>query len=153
MVSHGYLISQNMHNSATEHTHSQRDAALHFIYPQVCYATSYQWIINPIFFFFFCNNVNGKTIIIVFWTFACQLHDDELQFGFLQQNFTRSHITHETINGVQQFFDNGPICIYRYLRKSWNSNELLFIFRHDKLELLLDPVHTIDLAYRQVIIF
>lgn len=139
----GYVNAQNMRMWATENPHYYREAALHPVKVGVWCAMSRRRLIGPIFFE---GNLNGERYRNnILETFINQLHDDELQFGFFQQDSARPHIAHETINYLQEFFDDRLISVNRFPPRSCDLTPLdYFLFPHLKNPIFSEPLHTVE---------
>lgn len=139
----GYINAQNMRMWATDNPHFYRETTLHPVKIGVWCAMSRRRLIGPIFFEGTINGERYRNNILN--TFINQLHDDELQLGFFQQDSARPHIARETLNYLREFFDDRIISVDRFPPRSCDLTPLdYFLFPYLKNSIFINPVHTID---------
>lgn len=97
----GYVNSQNYRTWATENPNQFVETNLHPIKVGIWVAMSRRRIIGPIFFY---DTVNGVRYRQILETFIEQLHDDELQYGFFQQDNAPAHTAKETLQYLEEYF-------------------------------------------------
>lgn len=99
----GYVNSQNYRTWATENPHQFLETDLHALKVGIWVAMSRRRIIGPIFFH---ETITGERYRAILNDFIPQLHDDELQHGFFQQDNAPAHTARDTQQYLEQFFDN-----------------------------------------------
>jgi hypothetical protein len=97
-----YIHSQNYRTWATENPHNFVESSLHPQKIGVWVAMSRRRIIGPIFFNETITAERYRNQILK--VFINQLHEDELQTGYFQQDGAPPHVAHQTINYLQEFF-------------------------------------------------
>lgn len=139
----GYINAQNMRMWGTENPHYFREATMHPVKIGVWLAVSRRRIVGPIFFEETLNAENYRNIMLE--PFLNQLHDDELQTGYFQQDSARPHIARVNLNYLQEFFDERLISQDRFPPRSCDLTPLdYFVFPYLKNNIFRTPVHTID---------
>lgn len=98
----GYVNSQNYRIWNAENPHVYRETPMHPIKIGVWIAMSRRRIIGPIFFQDNINAANYREHILE--PFIQQLHDDEIQYGYFQQDGATAHTAHDTIRILQEFY-------------------------------------------------
>lgn len=106
----GYVNSQNMRMWSTDNPHFFVESPLHVQKIGVWIAVSRRRIIGPIFFNFTINAERYRNNILN--EFFQQLHEDELQNGYFQQDGATAHTTRETIAFLREFLDNRLISLH-----------------------------------------
>lgn len=77
--------------------------------------------------------------------FINQLHDDELQTGYFQQDSARPHVAHVTLNYLREFFNDRLISKDLYPPRSCDLTPLdYFVFPYIKNNVFRNPVHTLE---------
>ncbi|XP_018573282.1 uncharacterized protein LOC108912525 [Anoplophora glabripennis] len=84
----GYINSQNYRTWATENPHEFIKTSLHPQKIGICVAVSRRRIIGPIFF---QEVINGERYRWILRQALEQMHDDELRFGYFQQDGAPAH--------------------------------------------------------------
>lgn len=140
----GYQNQQNMRMWSRENPHYYRETGLHPLKVGVWIAISRRRIIGPIFFEGNLNAENYRTNILL--PFINQLHDDELQNGYFQQDSARPHVANDTLNFLREYYyDNRLISKDRYPPRSCDLTPLdYFMFPYLKNNIFKTPVHTLD---------
>ncbi|KAI4454291.1 transposable element tc3 transposase-like protein [Holotrichia oblita] len=99
-------------------------------------------IIGPIFFEETITAANYREILN---TFIEQLHDDEITTGFFQQDNATAHTVRQTIDYLQQFYDNRLINANRWPPRSPDLTPLdFFLFGYLKNKIFRNRLHTLD---------
>lgn len=139
----GYVNSQNYRTWATENPHNFVETSLHPIKVGVWVAMSRRRIIGPIFFHETLNAERYRRLILE--PFLQQLHDDELQVGYFQQDGATPHTAGATIRYLQQFYDNRIISQGLWPPRSPDLTPLdFFLFGHLKNKVFQNRIHTVD---------
>lgn len=99
----GYLNSQNTRIWSSENPHVINEESLHPEKIGVWAAISQRRIIGPIFFQGTLTAQRYRTEILQ--PFVNQLHDDELQNAYFQQDGAPCHCTAESLDYLREFFD------------------------------------------------
>lgn len=99
----GYVNSQNYRTWGAQNPHIFVETVLHPQKVGVWIAISRRRIIGPIFFY---DTINAERYQAMLGTFIDQLHDDEIQNGFFQQDNARPHVAHSTIAFLEEFYDD-----------------------------------------------
>jgi len=103
----GYINSQNTRMWSAENPHYFQETPLHPQKIGVWIALSRRRLIGPIFFH---NTISAETYRTeILQPFLNELHDDELRQGFFQQDGARAHTANETIQYLQEYFDDRVI--------------------------------------------
>lgn len=98
----GYLNSQNLRIWGTENPNEFIETPLHPQKVGVWIAVSRRRIIGPIFFHETITAERYRNNLLE--PFFNELHDDELQAGFFQQDNATAHTARETIGFLREFF-------------------------------------------------
>lgn len=142
----GYINSQNMRMWSSENPHIFLESPLHPEKIGVWMAVSRRRIIGPIFFNFTVNAARYRNNILA--EFVEQLHDDELQHGYFQQDGATAHTTRETIAFLREFFDDRLISLRTEVEFPPRSPCLTimdyFVFPHLKNKIFRTPVHNLQ---------
>lgn len=139
----GYINSQNYRTWASQNPHNFVATTLHPQKLGIWVAMSRRRIIGPIIFRDTLNAANYRQLILQ--PFIDQLHDDELQRGFFQQDGATPHTANETITYLQQFFDDRIISRGRWPPRSPDLTPLdYFLFGQLKNEVFKNRIHTLE---------
>lgn len=139
----GYVNAQNMRMWSAENPHYFREATMHPVKIGVWLAVSRRRVVGPIFFQETLNANNYRNIMLD--PFINQLHDDELQTGYFQQDSARPHVAHANLNYLREFFDDRLISKDLYPPRSCDLTPLdYFVFPYLKNNVFRNQVHTID---------
>lgn len=139
----GYVNSQNYRTWGTENPHEFVETSLHPQKIGVWVAMSRRRIIGPIFFNYTINAERYRNNILQ--PFIEQLHDDELEHGYFQQDGATAHTAAETITFLQQYFDNRLISRGRYPARSPDLTVLdCYLFPRLKNKIYRNRLHTLD---------
>ena len=104
MVSSKCINSQNYRVWSAENLFLFEESPLHSVKVGVLLAVSRRRVIGPIFFHNTINSARYRKQI--FEVFINQLNDEELQFGYFQQDWTPAHKTMENLRYSQEFYGN-----------------------------------------------
>lgn len=139
----GYINSQNYRTWATENPHVYKETVLHPIKIGVWIAMSRRRIMTPIFFNDTVNAARYREIILE--PFINELHDDELQNGYFQQDGATPHTANATITYLEEYFDNRLISRGQWPAHSPDLTPLdFFLFGYLKNVVFRNPLHTLD---------
>lgn len=140
----GYINSQTMRMWSAENPHIFRESPLHSQKVGVWIGVSRRRLI-PIFFEGTINAQRYRDNILE--PFINQLHEDELQQGYFQNDGATSHTTPQSIAYLRQFFDDRLIslrCVPEFPPRSPDLTILdYFVFPHLKNIIFKTPVHTL----------
>lgn len=103
----GYVNSQNYRTWSAVNPHIFRETNLHPVKVGVWAGISRRRIIGPIFFEGTINGERYKTQILE--TIINQMHDDELQRGYFQQDGATAHTTRGNLTYLAEFFEDRVI--------------------------------------------
>lgn len=142
----GYVNSQNMRLWSADNPHIFHETPLHPIQVGVWIAVSRRRLIGPIFFEESVTAERYRNNILN--VFVNQLHDDELEQGYFQQDGARAHTARETLHYLREFFDDRIISIGSEPEFPPRSPDLtvldFFIFPHLKNTIFKTPVNTVE---------
>lgn len=139
----GYVNSQNYRTWAAENPHTFVETSLHPVKVGVWTAISRRRIVGPIFFYETINAERYRTLILE--PFLEQLHDDELQVGYFQQDGATAHTARATIQFLEQFYGNRLISAGLWPARSPDLTPLdYFLFGHLKNTIFKTAIHTIE---------
>lgn len=139
----GYVNSQNYRTWGAENPHVFMETTLHPIKVGVWVAMSRRRIIGPIFFQGTVTAEVYRNQIID--TFLNELHDDELQYGFFQQDGAPAHTSRETLRYLEEYFGERLISLGRYPPRSPDLTPLDFcLFGRLKNNIYKRRLHTAE---------
>lgn len=139
----GYINSQNYRTWATENPHTMIETDLHPIKVGVWVAISRRRIIGPIFFEETINAERYRTLILA--EFLRQLHDDELQTGYFQQDGATAHTANTTLNYLREFYGDRLISKNVWPPRSPDLTPCdFFLFGHLKNTIFRNRMHNLD---------
>ncbi|KAJ3663138.1 hypothetical protein Zmor_007447 [Zophobas morio] len=139
----GYVNSQNYRTWATENPHIFVETSLHPIKVGVWVAISRRRIIGPIFFHDTVNADRYRTNILL--PFFEQLHDDECQYGYFQQDGATAHTAGSTLRFLQEVYDDRIISQGLWPPRSPDLTAPdFFLCGHLKNNVFKNRLHTID---------
>lgn len=139
----GYINSQNYRTWATENPHTFVETALHPQKIGVWIAMSRRRIIGPIFFNENINAERYRTLILE--VFINQLHDDELERGYFQQDGAPPHVARVTLQYLQEYFGDRLISTYRWPSRSPDLTPLDFsLFGDLKTKVFQNRPHNME---------
>lgn len=99
----GYVNSQNYRSWATENPHQLVETSLHPLKVGIWVGMSRRRIIGPIFFYDTITAARYRGILNEFFN---QLHDDELENGWFQQDNAPAHTARDTHHYLTEFYDD-----------------------------------------------
>ena len=102
----GYINSQNYRTWATENRHHFLETSLHPQKIGVWLVVSKRWIIGPILF---RETVTAERYRGSLQQAIDQMHDDEIQLGYFQQDRATAHTAITTIRYLEEFSGNRVI--------------------------------------------
>lgn len=141
----GYINSQNMRVWSAANPHTFRESPLHPLKVGVWIAVSRRRIIGPIFFH---ETVTAQRYRNIVREFINQLHEDELQQGYFQQDGATAHTAQETLNYLREFFDDRIISLRSNPEFPPRSPGLTildyFIFPYLKNNVYKTPINNIE---------
>lgn len=139
----GFVNSQTMRMWSQDNPHFFREAPLHPLKIGIWVGMSRRRLIGPIFFEDTVTAERYRNNIVD--VFLNQLHDDELNYGYFQQDGATAHTARETIAYLQQFYDNRIISKDLWPPRSPDLTPLdYFLFPHLKNTIFKEPIHTIE---------
>lgn len=139
----GYINSQNYRTWATENPHNFVETALHPQKIGVWVAMSRRRIIGPIFFHENINAERYRTQILE--VFINQLHDDELERGYFQQDGAPPHVAHDTLRYLEEFFGDRLISRDRWPSRSPDLTPLdFYLFGYLKNKIHQNRLHNLE---------
>ncbi|KAL1488779.1 hypothetical protein ABEB36_000345 [Hypothenemus hampei] len=142
----GYVNSQNMRIWSSTNPHVFVETSLHPQKIGVWSAFSGRKVIGPIFFDGNINGIRYRTDIL--HPFLEQLHDDELSEGYFQQDGATPHSTRETLNLLQEFYDDRIISRNSNIPWPPRSCDLtpcdFFLWPYIKNRIFTRPVQNMD---------
>lgn len=139
----GYVNSQNCRTWSSENPHVFQENDLHPIKIGIWVAMSRRRIIGPIFFDGTINAARYQENILN--VFVNELHDDELQHGYFQQDGASAHTAARTITYLQEYFDDRLISRGIWPPHSPDLTPLdFFLFAYLKQKVFQQRLHNID---------
>lgn len=139
----GYVNSQNYRTWATENPHTYIETSLHPLKIGVWVAISRRRIIGPIFFRETINAQRYQTLILEH--FLEQVHDDELQHGYFQQDGATAHTARASLEFLREFYDDRLVSQGLWPARSPDLTPCdYFLFGHIKNNVFKNRLHTID---------
>lgn len=139
----GYINSQNYRTWCAENPHVLRETSLHPIKIGVWVAISRRRIIGPIFF--------NETITAEIYRqqilspFLEQLHDDEFQQGYFQQDGATAHTANATLDFLNEYYDDRVISRGRWPPRSPDLTPLdFYLFGSLKNSIYKNRLHTVE---------
>ena len=149
----GYVNSQNMRMWSTDNPHVFTETPLHAQKIGVWMAVSRRRIIGPIFFDFTVNAERYRNNFLA--EFVQQLHDDELQYGYFQQDGATAHTTLENIAFLREFFDDRLISLHTEIEFPPRSPCLTimdyFVFPYLKNKIFATPIHNLKELQQRIV--
>lgn len=139
----GYVNSQNFRTWASENPHNYSETSLHPIKVGIWVAISRRRIIGPIFFHDTINAERYRTNILE--PFFANLHDDELQLGYFQQDGATAHTAGGTIRYIQEFYGDRIISRGVWPSRSPDLTPLdFYLFGKIKNRIYRNRLHNLD---------
>lgn len=139
----GYVHSQNYRTWATENPHHFVETSLHPEKIGVWIAMSRQRVVGPIFFNDTINAERYRTQILQ--PFINQLHDDELQRGYFQQDGAPPHVARATLEFLDEYFGERLISKDRWPSRSPDLTPLdFYLFGYLKTKIFTNRLHSIE---------
>ena len=149
----GYVNSQNTRMWSSENPHFFVEFTLHPQKIGVWLTVSRRRIVGPIFFHDTVTAHRYRNNILN--PFVEQLFDDELRFGYFQQDGATAHTTAETINYLRNFFDDRLISFRTDIEFPTRLPCLTvmdyFIFPHLKNNIFKTPVKNLEQLQERII--
>lgn len=148
----GYINSQNMRMWAADNPHFYRETPLHPLKIGVWIGLSRRRLIGPIFF-------NGTLTARryreeILQLFVNELHDDELQQGFFQQDGASAHSARETIEDLQQYYADRLISRNTPIEWPPRSCDLtpldFFVWPYLKNSIFKTPINNLEELTRRI---
>lgn len=138
----GYVNSQNYRTWGTENPYQFVETSLHPIKVGIWVAMSRRRIIGPIFF---NENVTAERYRGILSQFIDEIHDDELQHGFFQQDGATAHTARETIRYLQEFYDDRIISQNLWPPRSPDLTPLdFYLFGNLKNKIFKNRLHNLN---------
>lgn len=142
----GYINSQNMRMWSTEKPNFMREVPLHPQKVGVWAALSRRRIVGPYFFEGTLNAERYREEILR--RFFDELHEDELQIAYFQQDGATAHTSHETLNMIREVFGNRIISRNTPIPYPPRSCDLtpcdFFLWPYIKNSIFQQPIHNLD---------
>ena len=149
----GYINSQNMRMWSTDKPHIFIETPLHAQKIGVWMAVSRRRIIGPIFFNFTVNAERYRNIFLT--EFVQQLDDDELQYGYFQQDGATAHTTRENLAFLREYFDDRLISLHTEVEFPPRSPCLTimdyFIFPYLKNKIFANPILNLQELQQRIV--
>ena len=137
-----YVISQNSRIWATENPNAIHEEHLHSEKTGVWCGMSRRCIIGPIFF---DATITTAACMDIFNAFVNQLDDEELSFGYFQQDGATSHTSHASVAGFQSFVSDRVISKGLWLPRSPDlTPPVYFLWGYLKGKVYRNKPRTID---------
>jgi hypothetical protein len=149
----GYVNSQNFRIWSAQNPHQFVETPLHVSKIGVWIAVSRRRLIGPIFFNGTINGQRYREQILE--PFINELDDEEVQTGYFQHDGATAHTARETLNYLQEFYDDGIIS--RNLHPAWppRSPDLtpldFSIFGYLKNSVFRRPLHNLNELREEII--
>lgn len=138
----GYVNSQNYRHWSSVNPHVYVETNMHPIKVGVWCAMSRTRIIGPIFFHDTINAQRYRTLILE--PFLAQLNDNEIQFGYFQQDGATAHTANNTIEFLEGTFHDRLISKNRWPPRSPDLTPLdFFLFGYLKNTIYRNRLHTL----------
>lgn len=139
----GYVNSQNYRTWSTENPHEFVETELHPLKVGIWIAMSRRRIIGPIFFNETINGERYRTIILQ--QFFEQLLDDEIQYGYFQQDGATAHTARPSLRYIQEFYDDRIISQGLWPPRSPDLTAPdFYLFGRLKTSIFKNRLHTIE---------
>lgn len=139
----GYVNSQNYRTWATENPHEFVETSLHPQKLGIWLAVSRRRIVGPIFFRETITSERYRRQILQ--EAFNQMHDDELQLGYFQQDGATAHTANATIQYLQEFYENRIISRGLWPPRSPDLTPLdFYLFGRIKNNIFKNRIHTLE---------
>ena len=142
----GYVNSQNMRMWSAENPHFFVETPLHPQKIGVWVGLSRRRLVGPIFFNGTLTAQRYREEILN--VFIQQMHDDELHFGYFQQDGATAHAAQATILYLQEFYDHRLIS--RNTENPWPTRSCdltpldFFLWPHLKNSIFTTPINNLQ---------
>jgi hypothetical protein len=138
----GYVNSQNYRTWATENPHNFVETSLHPEKIGVWVAVSRRRILGPIFF---RETITGERYRIILEEAIGQMHDDECQLGYFQQDGATAHTANATIRYLEEFYGDRLISRGLWPPRSPDLTPLdFYLFGRMKTNIFKNRIHTLE---------